>query len=85
MRSEADYMQNGNGTPGHEYAKGVSLTDFFSTVSWEPSIECIRTDTGEKDCTSNGNESPIIVNGDEIDNPNEYKIQDGDQIRVIYE
>lgn len=83
--SEYVHLQNGDGTTIHKHVKGVTLTDFFTTICWELTAACLRTDTGEGYCPGEDGQLRIVLNGDEIDNPNEYKIQDVDQIRVTYE
>jgi cytochrome oxidase Cu insertion factor (SCO1/SenC/PrrC family) len=85
VQSEYVHLEGGDGTTIHKHATGVTLADFFSSIGWELTNECLRTDNGDEYCTGDEGELRIVVNGDEIDNPGEYKIQDGDQIQVSYE
>lgn len=85
VQSEYVHLERGDGTTIHKHATGVTLADFFESIGWELTDECLRTDTGDEYCSGDGGELRIVVNGDEIDAPGEYKIRDGDQIRVVYE
>lgn len=85
VQSEYVHLEGGDGTTIHKHATGVALADFFESISWELTNKCLKTDTGDEYCTGDEGELRIVVNGDEIDNPGEYKIRDGDQIQVSYE
>jgi len=76
VQSQYVHLEGGDGTMIHKHATGVTLADFFGSIGWELTTECLRTDTGEEYCTGNGGKLRIVVNGEEIDDPSEYDIQD---------
>lgn len=85
VQSEYVHLEGGDGTTIHKHATGVTLADFFNSIGWQLTDGCLRTDTGEEYCSGDSGELRIIVNGEDINNPDEYEIQDDDTIRVIYE
>lgn len=84
VQSRYVHFENGDGTTIHKHATGVPLAYFFKTIGWNLTNECLTTDTGTSYCTGEGGTLRIIVNGEEIDNP-QYKFKDADTTKVIYE
>lgn len=85
LRSKFVHFENGDGRTVHKHATGVTLTDVFFTIDWQLTNRCLVTPDGREFCGSDGATLDIVVNGDEIDDPSAYRLQDDDRIRIVYE
>lgn len=85
VRSQYVHLEGGDGTTIHKHATGVTLADFFDTVGWKLTNDCLSAANGTTYCTGDGGRLRILVDGNEVDNPDEYEIQNNDTIRVVYE
>lgn len=85
LRSKYVHFEGGDGRRVHKHATGVTLTDLFYSIDWRLTDECLVTPDGTSYCSGGGGTLNIVVNGDEIDTPASYEIQDGDTVRVVFE
>ena len=68
----------------HIHAYNRLLSNFFSSIGFTITDECIITDTQEKFCANSLNSLSIYVNGTKIENITEYQFTDIDRVLIIY-
>lgn len=78
------YIESSN--PNIVYVKKTNITwdDFFSTLPFKLSKECLTTGTGQTFCTKGDQSLRFYLNG--VENPNALDglIQQGDQLLITY-
>lgn len=68
----------------HRHADGLTLSDFFSSLGFSLTNDCLITDDGRELCQDEGKELMLFVNGERIMDVVSYIPQDSDRILVYY-
>jgi len=63
---------------------GATWSDFFSTLPFKLSHECLTTGTNQTFCTKEGSVLKFYLNGERKENVLDQEIQDGDKLLVTY-
>ena len=73
--------------PNEIYVEQPSVTwrEFFDTLPFSISNECLVTGTGQKFCTGDGGELQFFVNGEEVSQALDLEINPGDELVVRFE
>jgi hypothetical protein len=69
----------------HVTRSGITWGEFFETLPFSLTEECLVTGLGEKLCASNGHSLKFVLNGEEGFGVLEKPIEEGDRLRVEYE
>ncbi|MBI2029615.1 hypothetical protein HYT02_04320 [Candidatus Gottesmanbacteria bacterium] len=75
-----------NSDPSIIYVKkaGITWTDFFETLPFSINKTCLVTGTKETYCSQGNKKLRFFINGLEMPNALDLKIQPGDALRVTY-
>ncbi|OGK14401.1 hypothetical protein A3A93_00440 [Candidatus Roizmanbacteria bacterium RIFCSPLOWO2_01_FULL_38_12] len=75
-----------NSDPSIIYVKkaGITWADFFDTLPFSINKTCLVTGTKETYCSNGNKKLRFIINGLEMPNALDLKIQQGDVLRVTY-
>ncbi|MCH7951223.1 hypothetical protein IH980_00600 [Patescibacteria group bacterium] len=63
---------------------GITWNDFFKTLPFKLTKECLTTGTGETFCTSGNQTLKFYLNGVETEDLLDREIQDGDRALITY-
>ena len=63
---------------------GITWDDFFKTLPFKLTKDCLTTGTGERFCNSGNRTLKFYLNGVETDDLLEREIQDGDRALITY-
>lgn len=82
--SEDAYIESSN--PNIVYVKkaGTTWNDFFSTLPFKLTSECLTTGTKEIFCTGNRGTLKFYVNGEQSNNALSQEIKEGDKLLVTF-
>ncbi len=64
---------------------GASWGDFFGSLPFSVTDECLITGDGEKLCSGEGKVLRFVLNGEEVENVLEMPINEGDELKVVWE
>lgn len=84
LRSQYVHFEGGDGSTIHKHATGVTIGYSLDTLGMEFNGTCIEHDA-QRYCEGDGSELVIRVNGNEIDDPANHVISDGESIRIVYD
>lgn len=65
--------------------EGITWNDFFSTLPFDLTNECLTTGTKEKYCTGNEGTLVFYLNGKEVENILNNVISDRDSLTITFE
>ena len=82
--SEDVYINAENPNTVNVKRSGVSWNDFFSTLPFSLSKDCLTTGTGQTFCTNENGTLRFFINGVEDSNALDKEIQPNDNLEVIY-
>ncbi len=68
----------------HRHAEGITLGDFFDSLSISITNDCLKLDTGTTFCTDANSQFVVFVNGEPIQDPANYSNREGDRILFYY-
>lgn len=83
-KHEFTHLHDGNGEIIHRHADGVTIGDFFTSIGFNISDECITTNDGTQRCNTNEKTLKVFVNDKQIAEPQNYQFEDLDRILVTY-
>jgi hypothetical protein len=78
------HLHDNVGNVIHRHADDVTLSEFFGSLGFTLTNDCITTSAGEKFCTDDTNELMVFVNDERIENPADYVNQEEDQILIYH-
>lgn len=78
------HVHDGNGNVMHRHKPGITIGDFFSSLSITLTPDCFTLDTSEQYCNGEGKSWKMFVNGQEIPLNPAFEFQDLDQILLTY-
>ena len=78
------HLHDNNDDVIHRHADDVTLADFFTSLGFTLTNDCITSDTGEEFCTNDTEELMVFVNDERIDEPATYVNQEEDQILIYH-
>lgn len=84
LQSDKVHLHDNKGNVIHLHAEGITLGDFFTSLGFNLTNQCLVTDTKEEYCTDNDNTLTLYVNGKVLENIANYQIIDNDQILLYY-
>ena len=82
--SDAAYIQADNPNIIHVKKQGVTWGDFFDTLPFKLTQECLTTGTGQTFCSDESGTLKFYLNGKRVNNLLEKEIQDGDAALITY-
>ena len=82
--SENAYIESSN--PNIVYVKkaGTTWNDFFSTLPFKLTSQCLTTGTKETFCTGNRGTLKFYINGEQSNNALNQEINNGDKLLVTF-
>jgi len=83
MLSETVHLHDNQGDVIHFHAEGVTLEEFFSSLGFTITNDCLTTDTGETHCTDGANVLELYVNGELVADIPNAELVDEDQ-KLLY-
>lgn len=78
------HLHDGDDLVLHRHADGVPFVEFFSSLGFTLTNECLTTDTGAELCTNESETLTLFVNGEPREDVTTYEIQEEDQILLYY-
>ena len=78
------YIQSGEPNKVQVRKKGVTWNDFFKTLPFKLTKECLTTGLGETFCTGQGGSLKFYLNGERNDNVLDEVIHSGDSILISF-
>lgn len=84
LRDERAHFENGDGLTLHKHSTGVTLPYFLKTLGIRIDPACLTLDTGARYCSDGQKKIRLIVNGEEVVDPDFYEVQDNDRILLNY-
>lgn len=78
------HLHDNNDEVIHRHAENISLGDFFGSLGFELTNECITTPNGEEFCSNSKKQLALFVNGERVDALASYVNQEEDQILLYY-
>lgn len=82
--SEDVYIESSNPNIVNVKKAGVTWNDFFSTLPFALTPECLTTGTNETFCTGNNGTLKFYINGEQRNNVLDQKINEGDKLLVTF-
>jgi|GEM_PF-1149322 len=82
--SEDVYIEASSPNTIHIRQEAVTWDDFFETLPFNLTSECLTTGLKETYCTNDANALTFYINEDEVKNALQKEIKDGDALRVTY-
>ncbi len=82
--SEDVYIESSNPNIVNVKKAGVTWNDFFSTLPFTLTPECLTTGTNETFCTGNNGTLKFYINGEQRNNVLDQKINEGDKLLVTF-
>lgn len=82
--SQDAYIEAGNPNIVHVKKTGTTWNDFFSTLPFKLTSECLTTGTKETFCTGNRGTLKFYINGEQKNNVLNQEIKEGDKLLVTF-
>ncbi len=82
--SEDAYIDSSNPNIVHVKKAGTTWNDFFSTLPFKLTSECLTTGTKEIFCTGNRGTLKFYINGEQKNNPLTQEIEESDKLLVTF-
>ncbi len=83
-KSPNAYIENPDPSVVHVTKPGITWVDFFETLPFTLTKECLVTGTGQTFCNSATEKLHFFLNGTESSDALDLRIQPGDALRVTY-
>jgi hypothetical protein len=83
LQSDRVHFEAGDGTKIHKHAKGVTIGYALDTLNMGLNGTCLEVDSREY-CEDESSDLSVTVNGEEVENPAQHVIQDGQNIVIRY-
>jgi len=84
VKEQYVHIENMVGDEIHAHATGVTMGEFFRTLGWKFTSECIKTDAGKEYCNEGENTLKFYVNSEPNELYGDYLIGDKDKILISY-
>ena len=78
------YIESTNPNVIHVKKKGITYDDFFKTLPFKLTKDCLTTGTGQTFCTGNGGTLKFYLNGAKTDDLLVRQIKDSDKVRITF-
>ena len=78
------HLHDNNDEVIHRHDHGVTLSDFFGSLGFNLSNDCLTGDTGVAFCTADNDELMVFVNDERINEPATYVNQEEDRILIYH-
>jgi len=78
------HFEESDGNTIHRHSSGVTLDYLFETLSIAIDEDCYIFGDGRQFCTNEDYSLKYFINGDSVNNINDYVIQDDDRILISY-
>lgn len=78
------HLHDNNDEIIHRHDHDITLADFFVSLGFELTNNCITNDIGQSFCTTEAEELMVFVNDERIDNPADYVNQEEDRILIYH-
>ncbi len=82
--SQDAYIESGNPNVVHVKKAGTTWNDFFSTLPFKLTSECLITGTKQTFCTGNRETLQFYINGEKSGTALSQEIKDGDKLLVTF-
>ena len=84
IKSSWIHFEESDGNTIHRHSSGVTLDYLFGTLSIAIDDDCYIFADGRQFCTNEDYSLKYFINGDSVNNINDYVIQDDDRILISY-
>jgi len=78
------HLHDGLGHVIHRHKPGLTLGEFFASIGFTLTADCMKTDAGQKVCTGSEGKLQMFVNGKEMPLDPAYVFADTDKILLTY-
>ena len=78
------HLHDNNGEIIHRHGHGVTMSDFFDSLGYIVTEDCITTDTAEAFCSTATEQLQFFVNGELTDDLANYVNQEEDRLLIFY-
>ena len=78
------HLHDNNDDVIHRHDHDITLKDFFDSLGFTLTNDCIVTDAGVEYCTNDTNQLQLYVNGTEVSNITDYINQEEDRLLMYY-
>jgi len=78
------HLHDNNDDVIHRHAHDVTLSDFFGSLGFNLTNDCLTDDTGVAFCTTDTEELMVFVNDERINEPATYVNQEEDRILIYH-
>ena len=84
IKSSWIHFEESDGNTVHRHSSGVTLGYLFETLNIEINEDCYIFADGRQFCTNEDYSLKYFINGNSVNNINDYVIQDDDRILISY-
>jgi len=84
LRARHTHFEGGDGDVHHKHATGVTIRDMLKPLGLYVSKICIKGDDGQTYCNSGDKTLKVYVNGQLVDDWENYDMKDLDKILISY-
>jgi hypothetical protein len=84
IKSSWIHFEESDGDTIHRHSSGVTLDYLFGTLGLDIDEDCYIFGDGRQFCTNEDYSLKYFINGDSVNNINDYVIQDDDRILISY-
>lgn len=78
------HLHDNNDEVIHRHDHGITLGEFFGSIGFDLTPDCITSDTGTLFCTNDPNELMVFVNDERIEDFANYVNQEEDRILIYF-
>lgn len=79
------HLEGGNGDTWHAHTWQATLGWALSTLDIEVSSDSVTIDGTTYDASDSNTTVQVTVNGEQLEDPRDYRLKDGDQIAIVVE
>jgi len=84
IKSSWIHFEESDGNTIHRHSSGVTLDYLFGTLGLDIDADCYIFGDGRQFCTNEDYSLKYFINGDSVNDINDYVIQDDDRILISY-
>lgn len=84
-QAEHFHLEGGDGETWHAHTWSATYAWAMSTLGMNVTADTVTIAGTTYDDSEDGTTVQVLVNGDPVENPKEYRLKDGDQIRIVVE
>ena len=84
IKSSWIHFEESDGNTIHRHSSGVTLDYLFGTLGLDIDEDCYIFGDGRQFCTNEDYSLKYFINGDSVNNINDYVVQDDDRILISY-